>query len=93
MVILVTISKQDNLHVILHVILYVILYVILLVILHVILLVILHLICCGPVSAQIIDSSQSERRGSGFGGDVISRNYVAITLTKLYRFYTGCIRE
>ena len=49
MVILVTISKQDNLHVILHVIL----YVILLVILHVILLVILHLICCGPVSAQI----------------------------------------
>ena len=45
MVILFTISKQDNLHVILNVIL--------LVILHVILLVILHLICCCPVSAQI----------------------------------------
>ena len=53
MVVLVTISKQDNLHVILHVILHFILYAILLVILHVILLVILHLICCGPVSAQI----------------------------------------
>ena len=49
MVILFTISKQDNLHVILNVIL----HVILLVILHVILLVILHLICCCPVSAQI----------------------------------------
>jgi hypothetical protein len=41
----------------------------------------------------IIGSSQYARRGAGFGGDVISRNYVAITLTKLYRFYTGCIRE
>ena len=40
-----------------------------------------------------IDSSQYARRGAGFGGDVISRIYVAITLTKLYRFYTGCIRE
>ncbi len=49
MVILFTISKQDNQHVILNVIL----HVILLIILHVILLVILHLICCGPVSAQI----------------------------------------
>ncbi len=53
MVILFTISKQDNLHVIMKVILHVILHVILLVILHVILLVILYLICCCPVSAQI----------------------------------------
>ncbi len=53
MVILFTISKQDNLNVILHVILHIILYVIMLVILHVILLVILYLICCGPFSAQI----------------------------------------
>ena len=33
-----------------------------------------------------IGSSQYARRGAGFGGDVVSRNYVAITLTKLYRF-------